>query len=562
MKFGVSITYKDIFTEDKPDIIELIKDIPTVNAIELLSYFLVQIHTENGDNLLQKDLIDFVSQRFPQNIKDKINTFYRNIKSNGIFKFIDNVSGLIFLEILIENHNNLTRIDDLTPVQELNFFKAYIIATEIWTEKKDGIFSNLTQIKTNTDFNKAYIPTHIPYYEFNLVKDFRIQFLKAKIFFEFCEENVYFKEYLEVFLKEYKVASWIIYLKNILSVYIRKFERLKTPSELIVSDEYPELQNFLNTLTINIDDFKKNDDFLSIREKPIYKLNDEKYIFLHLNLFIDKIFQGIQFDFARILINNKVNYKDKVISRVDQFFSIIGNEFSENYLFYKVIENCFSKNKYVLKRGETLHEQLKNGGEPDYYIRDKAKIYLFEYKNVLINSKVKHSFDYDNIKSELTKKFIKNQNNSDKGIGQLINVIHKIDDGEFNEIDSINLSEVIIYPIIIFTDVSLNTPGINNLLNEEYKMLLNQESFKNIKNIKDLVIIDLDTLIKYEDLFHDKKIKLNHALNKYFDTVKGIGNFTNKFISFELFMENITHKLDSKLSERSVDIIANLLELK
>lgn len=562
MKFGLSLTYNDIFSEEKPDIKDLIKEIPSGNAIELISYLLAQIHSENGDEFLQKDLIDFVSQRFPLDIKEKINKFYRKIKANAFFKFIDNVSGLIFLENILENHNSLPRVDDLTPEQELNFFKAYLLSTDIWISKKDSIFSNLKEIKTNVDFNKAYIPTHIPYTEFNIVKDFRIQFIKAKMFFEFCEEDIHFKEYLKTFLDEYKVESWKIYLKNILSLYIRKFERLKTPSEIIVSEEFPELKNFLSSLTLNLDNFKKSDDFFCIRETPIYKINEERYIFLNLNLFIDKIFQGIQFDFARILIKNNSTYKGKTIARVDQFFSIISNEFSENYLFYRVVENCFSRNKYILKSGKSIRDEFENGGEPDYYIRDKAKIYLFEYKNVLINSKVKHSFDYEIIKNSLIEKFVINKNNTAKGISQIINIIHKIDNEEFKNIDTINTEEAIIYPIIVFTDVSLNTTGINNLLNDEYKNLLHNNTFTKIKNFKDLVMIDLDTLIKYEDLFFERKIKLNYVINNYLETVKGIGNFTRKFISFELFMDNLTHKLDSKLSEKSIEMIAKVLEIE
>lgn len=563
MKFSVSIIYKDLFSDsDEVQICDLIKDIPTVNSIELLSYFLVQIHLEKEDKELQIDLIDFVAQRFPKEIKEKIERFYKTTRPNAEFKFIDNVSGLVFLEILLQNHNNLQRVDDLTPKQELSFFKAYLISTQKWVQKKDKIFSGLTQIKTNEDFNKAFIPTHIPYYEFNVIKDFRIQFIKARIFFEFCEKNDSFKEYLNIFLTENQVKTWQEYLKNILSLYIRKFDRLKTPSEIIVDDKYPQLKKFLSILTLDIDTFRASDDFFNIREKPIYKIDEKRFIFMNLNLFVDKIFQGIQFDFARILIKNEAKFKDKPIKRVDQFFSILGVEFSENHLFYKIMENCFSKNKYNLISGEKLKPFFIGGGEPDFYIRDKSKIYLFEFKNVFLNSNVKHSFEYDIVKNSLIEKFVKNKKGDKKGISQLIDVIHKIDCGKFSEIDNFENKNLIIYPIIIFTDISLNTPGINNLLNDEFKNLLKENKFHQLNNIKDLTMIDLDTLIKYEDLFRGKKIKINYALNNFLELTKGIGDFTKKFTSFELFMDNTCYKIDSELSRKSIDSIAEVLNIQ
>ncbi|MEC5173779.1 hypothetical protein [Chryseobacterium nepalense] len=563
MKFSVSLSYKDLFSDyEEINIIELLEDIPTVNALELISYFMVQIHLEHHDKNLQIDLTNFFIQRFPQDLKNKIIQFYSTQRRNSMYSLIDNLSGLFFIENILKNHNDLPRVSDLTPEQELNFFKAYLLSTQIWIDKKDGIFSNLDKISTDEDFNKAYIPTHIPYYEFNVIKDIRLQFAKAKEFFTFCEQNKYFKDYLNFFLQEYGLKSWQEYLKNILSLYLRKFDRLKTPSEIEISDDYVELQNFLSLLSLNMEDFKMSDDFYSLRKSPIYKANNNRYIFLSLNLFVDKIFQGIQFDFARIVINKKGVFKDKPIKSIDQFFSIVGDEFSETNLFYNIIKNCFSKSNYVLRSGLDLKNKNTDGGEPDFYIRDKAKVYLFEFKNVLLNSKVKHSFDYEKIEEALFEKFIENKNKSKKGIGQLIELIKKIDEDSFDFDDSINLQDVIIYPIIVFTDISLNTPGVNNVLNNKYKELIKDFKLTNIKNLQDVTLIDLDTLIKYQDLFFTKKIKINNLLNEYHTLTNSYGDFIKRFTAFEMFIENKTHNLINNFSEKSVETMAKTLGIE
>lgn len=54
--------------------------------------------------------------------------------------------------------------------------------------------------------------------------------------------------------------------------------------------------------------------------------------------------------------------------------------------------------------------------EPDYYIRNGNKIFLFESKDILIPSETKVSNDYENISSELKKRLYYEE----KGMVELI----------------------------------------------------------------------------------------------------------------------------------------------
>jgi len=222
MKYSVSITYKDLFDDyESVKVKDLIKDIPTTNAIELISFFLAQIHLANPDEQLQVELIQFCSQRFPPELKGEIEKFSTKTVNDkkAEFTFISNHSGLIFTEILLENHNELETLKNLTPTQELNFFKAYLIATQLWIDKQGKLLHNIQAFETPIDFVKTYLPAHIAIDEFHTVKDFRTQFIKAKYFFQFCKENDEFQNYLEIFLNEYGFDSWTTYLKNILSFF-------------------------------------------------------------------------------------------------------------------------------------------------------------------------------------------------------------------------------------------------------------------------------------------------------------------------------------------------------
>lgn len=563
MKYNVSITYNDLFDDySSVNVNELLSDIPTKNSVQLISYFLAQIHIENLDQKLQVELIQFWSQRFPKDIKLKIQDFTTKVftDKNTEFTFISNISGLLFIEAILQNHNELEQLDDLTPEQELKLFKAYLTSTQIWIDKQGKNLFDVKPFECEMDFVKTFLPSQIALDEFHTIKDFRIQFIKAKYFFQFCESNDEFKTYLKIFLDEYGLESWSRYLKNILSLYIRKFDRLKTPSVISINKEHQEQINFLEQLSIEINTFTKSEDFLKLREKPIYKLNETDFVFLNLNFFVDKIYQGIQFDFARILVKHSATFKGKIIKERSQFLSILGNEFSENVLFYKVIEHCFEKANYVLHSGNTIKEIIKDG-EPDFYIRDKGKVYLFEFKNTFLSGKTKNTYNFEEIKAGIYEKLVENKNGHAKGIKQLTKVINKIRKSEFNKFDDYDFDKSIIYPIIVITDFSFNTAGINYMLNKEFREYIENEEIKFRSNIKNLILIDLDDFIKYQDLFRDKKIKINNLLNGFLEFIKSYRNFSDRFTPFKIYIDNRTNKMTSKLSENTIEEISKSLGL-
>jgi hypothetical protein len=138
-------------------------------------------------------------------------------------------------------------------------------------------------------------------------------------------------------------------------------------------------------------------------------------------------------------------------------------------------------------------------------------------------------------------------------------VIEKIREKEFNKFDDYNFDETIIYPVIVFTDYSFNTAGVNYMLNKEFREFLESQSVELRTKIKNLIIIDLDDFIKYQDLFRDKKIKLNNLFNGYLEFIKGYRNLANKFTPYQIYIENRTNKIKSNLSRNTIDEIATLL---
>ena len=384
-----------------------------------------------------------------------------------------------------------------------------------------------------------------------------MQFVKAVHFFSWCQRDPVFKSFLDIFLKEHGLESSDEYLLHILSVYTRKFDELKTPFMLHVPDEHKPVQDFLRQFSLIPKEFKRLNDFLSIREKPLYEIEPDTFVFLNLNFFIDKFFQGIQFSFAKALIKNKATYKGKEIKKYDQFKSIYSTQFSEKILFNPVIKYLFEKCGYILKDGESMKAILRDS-EPDYYIRDKAKVYLIEFKDVLIDAETKYSFDFSKIKAKLIQKFVANEDGRPKGVSQLVNTIQNLGTTEFKKIDSIP-ENAIIYPIIVYTDFSLNIAGINFVLNNEFRRLLKERSV-NDGNIKNLTMIHFDTLVKYQDLFREKKVKINNLLNEYYESTYQTSMEINKLTPFDKYINGKTENMEGRIPKMVFAEARKLLE--
>jgi hypothetical protein len=544
MKFDMSVAigYKDIFNDfHEIKIEELLAGIPTKNSIEITSFFIAQLHSFEREKDLQIEFLKMWVARLPAEVHSVIVGFIiRTKSSNSSFSFLDNTSILILTEKILQNANDLELLKDLSPEQELKLFKAYLICSQEWIDKQQSNFAGL-KFKEPIDVVKVLLPSQLPYQEIMELKDFRLQIIKAIYFFKFCENHAEFKVYLQIFLDEYGLENWQKYLYNLLTLYVRKFEELKTPSTIHVDNEFPEIINFLEELSIDLKNYEIKIDFLVLREKPVYQIDKNNFVFLNLNFLVDKIFQGIQFDFAKVLLKNKATFNKKLIKSTGDVLGIFGNEFSENGLFYSVMNFAFEKSKFMKFTGEEMKQYIT--AEPDYYMRDNSKIYIFEFKNIYLPSDVKHSYDYEAIKSEIFKKLVKNQQGSAKGVTQLVNTIDAIKQKKFKLFDDYNFENIVIYPVIVYVDFSFNLVGINHILNNEFKKQLEEKDANYHKYVKDLILIDLDSFIKFQDLFRDKTLKINNCFNGYIDLTKNHKSFFDRISTFNMFLHNKTRKL-------------------
>lgn len=197
----------------------------------------------------------------------------------------------------------------------------------------------------------------------------------------------------------------------------------------------------------------------------------------------------------------------------ENFFSFYNLEFSENFLMKNILDDIFKKKYFIKKSIKTT-----NKGEPDYYIRHNNRIFLFENKDILINKTIKASKDITKIDSVLSKKLLKPM-----GINQLVNSIEDIINNRFMYDDLANKKNNFeIYPILILTDNILEIPGANYKLNNWYIQLLKERFQDKYSNkIKNLTLIDINTLIFWTDYFKNKDRNFRDILKTHFKKMKG-----------------------------------------
>lgn len=535
---SINLSYSDIYPDyETVNVDNLLADIPTIDALVLISHYTAMLHTMEKSNAIQMEIVRAWYGRFPHPIKMAIE---RQIaRDNGpfsSFNYFNNVTSSLLVQYLLA-HNNNRYEKSLTPLQEENLFKAYLYFSSQWTLEQNE-FQNKHEDFKSMEF---ITPLMIRYNDMFEFKDFRLQFVKAMYFFKFCESNPEFNGYLQAFLVDRGFENWRQYLINILSIYVHLLQEGNVRSVLVFKEEDKAVKESLGEYYINEVEVKIDPDFKDLRTRPVFNLTKDEILLFNLNFFIDKLYNSILFDFGASLVRQKTkrNGEGKIIKSVLEFMGIYGDVFAETGLFYEVIEQTFSNKKLKKFSGDRL-KALVGDGTPDFMIRDNHKLFVFEFKNLLFSAPAKLSYDYNAIREEVFKKLVINEEGKPKGVSQLVNTIADIKAGRYDGIDDIAYKDLIIYPIIVTTDFLFNTHGINRMIEPEFYSQLDAK--KSTVNVKSLTLIDLDLFIKFQDFFIDKKLTLHHCLDDYRKyLIKGNGNI-EKSISFYRYMHDKTMK--------------------
>ena len=435
---------------------------------------------------------------------------------------------------------------------EINILKVYLLFNE---QKNRGDYlacESTKDIKQNRA--KALLLTQMFQYfditNYNYKQELLVQTEKAIYLYNYLAEKlpVLYNKYVEY----YDCKNWQELMSHITAFayiyYGRKDKDSYVNLKIDPNDgSYEWKCTFIERLTAQneIEDI----DFRILRSHPFFKIEAGEYCVVYGYFLLELIYKGVYFKLNEL--NNQLSKEDKIKG----FRAFYCDHFSERTLLYNVLFDVYAK-KYIQKSGEEIKNTCKIDAEPDYYIRNGNKIYLFESKDILIPSDAKISNDYIKITAELKKRLYYEEKGdgsiSKKAILQLLHNIKKLLKKNAEWDSCYKENRIKIYPIIILHDNIYNCPGINDLVNQWFIGELEKiKDEYDISRIEKITIINIDVFIAYRDFLKspegalDKLITSYHSyisndiLKKAISEEDAIKKYKDRIKSFEYYLSTL-----------------------
>ncbi len=529
MKINKIVEYSDLFDNyEQIDINDLLGTIPSRFILEFASFNEANLFTKESNFSFQMEILKRLGHRFKEDLINRINELFSEFKNKGYgIIVLNHISNLELVQFALKFDIPGERFD-LTELEELNLFKACLYFNQKHSSKQLKNLPPIEGIELD-EFAKVYVQSQLVQLTLNQNLNIITELYKSFFLFKFLSQNDLFKQLYLKFLEYYRLDSWQQYLKNIINIFISGFINGKGFSHKInLQDDHPQ-KEWLLTLVINGKVIDEYEYFKLFREYPIYQLKNDSFIILNYNFFSEKLYNGIQFDIVKPAKKFNISILGQQIDSFPKFKSLYSDYFSEAELFRYLMNYCFEKFNWI-KYFDPDFNNLNLRSVPDLLMFNGNNVFVFEFKDKIITADSLHSYDYSKIESELYKKLVEDNKGAKLGVSQLVNIIEDISDSKYIFLNS-RIKKLKIYPILIYTDLVLETNGINYLLNLEFKKQISLLNL-NGSNVTDLTLINLDTFIMYQDYFHNKKIRLNEWLdsfNKYLLSNGKDKNILNKY---------------------------------
>ena len=307
--------------EEKRDILSYLKEVPSDILIKCIGFFTTK-PTPNYDNF-------FSDPKISLDVINRVKRFCitNNIKSKPIV--VSRRASLRFAEIVLSNRKELIEgNDDQTQNGELNVFKAILIINEELNSKqkfdKEGDpFDSLVDMSISFMFSSA---------DFETVEDDNVEFgkliyttiFKFEMLVEFLKSNPDY-EFLERDLYEYFTQKNIESVIKHMKYLFGKLFELKSKNAYSFSVDDEDSLRFINSLT-SIEISEEN-DFVNLRNYPIYNIEGIKYSIVDFFFVIDKFHKSVKF-----ILKESFNKQYGLPSNSRDFFNFFNTEFSERFL--------------------------------------------------------------------------------------------------------------------------------------------------------------------------------------------------------------------------------------
>ena len=501
------LSYSVVYPDRHDKIEDLLAHVPSNTAIEVISYNLAK---KTNQLIGEHDFAIWAPwlMKTRDDVKNPVGRYAQQYNL-GEYALIDEYAMLLLISRLLTCYNG--RNDELTENDLSNLFLAYMICCD----ERLALNKTLPDNKMTAEkFVEAFMPGYLKSDSIEAPRDYRLLLIKCyMLMIEFPKHNETFARYVEGFCQEKKIANVKEYLDEIFLTFLEMGKEDRSNCRMGIDDSDKLAIQFYDDFSIDPNNYKHDGDFLMIREKPLLKTGQNIYNFMYMRMFLDKAYTGLLFDMKNALV--KRGMLDEKCGYMN-LRSMLGEKFSERFFFYALMDRCFGK-QYFKYSGEELEKALGEG-MPDYYLRKGNRIFIFECKDAQVAAKKKLSGDFETIKSAIFDKYVANSKGHGKGVTQLATVIQDKLPLILKEKDvNASKSVMFVFPIIVYFDDCFDCEGPNYLLNKEFKRILAERNMSADYEVKDLVMINIEQLMRLENFFADEKLDLAFLINSYID---------------------------------------------
>ena len=492
-----TINYSDIYDDAKPTKEQLLEGINSKIVIVLMAVLNSELQVDSEGKGVQDGLINFVTERFPAREKtylfQKLEAFKKRAEDEVIL-WAKRYT-LAFMKYEFLNYRDTNSINS-TPEEEVRIFKAYLLICEELNEADRIEFDKFIKTVDRNDeffFEKLVWPFVLKQFSTNNKVNPVSQFFSLLAFLKYSSTDDEIANSWRQFISLNGFANLREYLGSV--HYLIKVGSRYEPDDKFLKIfswiKSSEIPKHLLNLSFDISEFNLNNekqiDYRGLREKPLFKSDENEFVILDIDYLNNKIYNGPLFD----LYNQTEMAAKTRFKKFPDFKTHISSNVSENIIFKGIMKKLFD-GKHV-----KLHfDDEGKDNYPDCYIRLNKNIFLIEFKDYLFPGKLVDEYSFEMIREHLELKFIKNQKGSNKGISQLVEQIKILSTRQF-DFDNFTNDKIIIHPLIIHTNFTYQMPGINDYLNREFQIRLKSQLPELKYKVEKLVLIDIESFFDF-----------------------------------------------------------------
>lgn len=542
------VEYRHLFDDARPDPREILKSVSSRQVISTMAMINDALSVRGNGIETQAFIMYNLATDFPEQVRSEVLT-RAGLKLQHqfeIFNFPYTIE-MINREIINFKEKETPDVENAS-VNTLAIFKAYLAIVEEISERDAAVLHKAVEDAKEGGQNiiRLMWPHLMRQYQFTNRPDPRYEINRSFALLSFLERHPKFGLFAKQYFRSKNCTSYQEYMVPLMSLLLPYMQRL--PSPYLIDYFYcirtteadPVLESLIaDPAAIGANPLKQL-DYRGLKEKPLFRFEENEYIVPFWDFFFNSLFTGFIFSFyytsgIKSEFDDLNNLVDE--SGFGKFKGMIGKEFSEGILFKNTMKQCFSQ-----KYGTLLFFNDNDSFNPDCYYRQGNNIFIIEFKDYMLSSEIIQSDSYEIIRDEIEKKFVSETTEKNgktkvkgKGVLQLGRNIEMLanDQALFHMIDEqarvkkLKLRNMTIYPIIVQTSIYFDFPGINDFLDQALQRRLKDMQSK-FKHVRPFTMIDFRYFESRILLFSDSRLKLSDELENYQKELKRMRKRANR----------------------------------